>query len=103
MTETRQGNTHIYQDLGYADADEMLIKAQLVTTIRQTIQAQHWTQQQAAEVLEISQPKLSDLLKGRFRGVSEAKLLECLAKLHYRVQIAPSFPPQCDTHSRDTC
>ena len=43
MTETRQGNTHIYQDLGYADADEMLIKAQLVTKIRQTIQAKHWT------------------------------------------------------------
>lgn len=78
---------NIYADLGYPDADEMLIKAQLVTKIGKTIKARGWTQQKAAEVLGLTQPKLSEVLGGRFRGISEAKLLDCMARLNYRVQI----------------
>ncbi len=35
----------------------------------------------------MTQPKLSKMLRGQFRGVSEAKMLECLAKLGRDVQI----------------
>lgn len=35
----------------------------------------------------MTQPKLSNMLRGQFRGVSEAKMLDCLAKLGRDVQI----------------
>lgn len=64
-----------------ADADEMLVKAQLAAKIGEIIKARNWSQQQAAGMLGMTQPKLSNLLRGRFRGISEAKMLGCLARL----------------------
>jgi predicted XRE-type DNA-binding protein len=87
MTEVKQGSTNVYADLGFPNADEMLIKAQLVSKIREIIKSQQWTQQQAAKVLGITQPKLSDMLNGRFRGISEVKLLDCLNRLGRNIQI----------------
>ena len=35
----------------------------------------------------MTQPKLSKMLRGQFRGISEAKMLDCLARLGRNVQI----------------
>lgn len=83
--ETSSGN--VYADLGHADADEMLVKAQLATKIGEIIKDRRWSQQQAAEVLGLTQPKLSLLLRGQFRGISEIKMLDCLTRLGRDVQI----------------
>lgn len=96
MTDVQKGSTNIYADLDYPEADEMLVKAQLVTKIREIINARDWTQQEAANVLGMTQPKLSSLLRGQFRGVSEAKLMECLTRLGRRVQIVVG--PASQTH-----
>ena len=45
------------------------------------------TQMQAAELLGISQPKLSNMLRGRFLGISETKMIECLTRLGRNVEI----------------
>ena len=87
MIDIEQGSTNVYADLGRPDADEMLIKAQLATKIGDIIKHRRLTQVQAAEILCISQPKLSGLLRGQFRGISEAKMLECLARLGREVRI----------------
>ncbi|MDN5843349.1 MAG: helix-turn-helix domain-containing protein [Alcaligenaceae bacterium] len=87
MIEIEKGSGNIYADLGRADADEMLVKAQLATKIGEIIKRRGWTQQEAAEVLGMTQPKLSNMLRGQFRGISEAKMLNCLARLGRRVQI----------------
>ncbi len=79
MIEESTGN--VYTDLGIDDAEEMLIKAQLATKIGEIIKSHHWTQKQAAEILEIPQPKLSNMLRGQFRGISDAKMMEYLVKL----------------------
>lgn len=94
MIDIEQGSTNVYADLGYPDADEMLIKAQLATQIGNIIKRRRLTQVQAAEIVGISQPKLSGLLRGHFRGISEAKMLECLARLgrEVRIVIGPSRP-----------
>jgi predicted XRE-type DNA-binding protein len=81
------GSTNIYTDLGMPDADEMLIKAQLATTINQIITRRRLTQAKAAEIMGIPQPKVSALLRGRFRGISEAKMLEAIARLGRDVKI----------------
>ena len=66
------GTGNVYADLGYGNADEMLIKAQLVTKIAEIIRGKGITQTQAAQLLGMSQPKLSNLLRGQFRGISSA-------------------------------
>ena len=87
MIEIEEGSGNVYTDLDIPDADEMLVKAQLATKIGEIIKGRAWTQQEAAEVLGMTQPKLSKMLRGQFRGVSEAKMLECLARLGRQVQI----------------
>lgn len=87
MIEIEKSSGNVYADLGMADADEMLVKAQLAGKIAEIIKLRGWTQQQAAEVLSMTQPKLSKMLRGQFRGVSEAKMLDCLTRLGRRVQI----------------
>lgn len=85
--EIETGSNNVYADLGMANADEMLVKAKLALKIGEIIKSRRWTQQQAADVLGITQPKLSKMLRGQFRGISEAKMLDCLARLGRNVQI----------------
>ncbi|MDY0272898.1 MAG: helix-turn-helix transcriptional regulator [Advenella sp.] len=87
MIDMTHGTTNVYTDLDYENADEMLVKAQLVTKISQIINERKWTQQKSADVMGLPRPKLSKILNGQFRGVSEAKLLDCLARLGRNVQI----------------
>lgn len=84
----------VYEDLKYANADEMLIKAKLVTEIADQLKRRHLTQIEASELLGFSQPKLSNLLRGQFRGVSEKKLMECLTKLGRDIEIVVRPAPR---------
>ena len=87
MSDIIEGSGNVYADLGFPDAGEMLVKAHLATAIGDIIAARKLTQRQAAEILGLTQPKLSHLLNGRFRGISEAKMMECLARLGRDVRI----------------
>ncbi len=87
MIEIERGSGNVYADLNVPDADAMLLKAQLATKIGEIIQARGWSQQQAAEVLGMTQLTILNLLCGRFRGISEAKMLDCLVRLGHGVQI----------------
>jgi predicted XRE-type DNA-binding protein len=78
---------NVYADLGFKDADEMLVKAQLVVKIAEILRQRGWSQQQAAKVLGMTQPKLSKMLRGQFRGISEMKMMDCLVRLGHAVKI----------------
>lgn len=86
-TEIEETTGSVYAVLGLPDADEMLVKAQLATKIGEIIKSRKWSQQQSADVLGIPQSKLSKMLRGQFRGISESKMLDCLARLGRDVQI----------------
>ena len=87
MIEIEESNGNIYADLEIPNAEEMLIKAQLAAKIAEIIKERHWTQHEAADVLGITQPKLSRMLQGQFRGISEIKMLDCLTKLGRSIKI----------------
>jgi predicted XRE-type DNA-binding protein len=78
---------NVYAQLGFPDAAEMLVKAQLVTKIAEILKQRGWSQQQAAKVLGLTQPKLSKMLRGQFRGISEMKMMDCLVRLGRPVRI----------------
>ena len=61
-----EGSRNIYSDLGYTDSESMLVKAQLAAKIAEILQRRALTQARAAEILGLTQPKVSALLKGRF-------------------------------------
>jgi predicted XRE-type DNA-binding protein len=88
------GSGNVYADLGRPAANDMLIKAQLVHRISEILQEQELTQVKAAALLGISQPKLSNMLKGQFRGLSERKLMDCLTRLGQDVQIRVRHAPK---------
>lgn len=85
--DIEQGSGNVYADLGSESADEMLVKAQLAAKIGEIIKSRKLSQQEAAKLLGMTQPKLSNLLRGKFRGISEAKMLDCLARLGRDVKI----------------
>ena len=94
MSTIESGTTNVYADLCLPDAKEMLVKAQLATKIGDIIKRRKLTQVQAAELLGITQPKLSGLLRGQFRGISEAKMLECLMRLGRDIEIVVRSAPR---------
>ena len=87
MNKIESSSGNVYADLGDNQAEEMLVKARLALKIGEIIKQRHLTQVAAADLLGLSQPKLSGLLRGQFRGVSETKMLECLNRLGRDVQI----------------
>ena len=100
MIEVEEGTGNVYTDLGIANADEMIVKAQLATKIGEIIKGRKWSQQQAADVLSIPQSKLSKMLRGQFRGISEAKMLDCLARLgrDVKIVVGPARPASSVGH-----
>lgn len=90
MINVFHGSSNVYKDLGFSDSREMLIKAQLAHKISQILKEKNLTQKQASQLLKMTQPKLSKLLSGEFRGISEMKMLECLAKLGNDIRIVVS-------------
>lgn len=83
--EISSGN--VYADLGLPDADKLKIKAGLVIEIRRAMRDLGLTQQEAAKRMGITQPKVSDMMRGDFSNLSERKLMDCLNRLGYDIEI----------------
>jgi predicted XRE-type DNA-binding protein len=85
--EVHRGSGNVFADLGLADAEKLKIKTGLVIEIRKAMQARSLTQQEAADLMGISQPKVSDMMRGDFTNLSERKLMDCLTRLGYDIEI----------------
>jgi len=83
--EPSSGN--VYADLGFPNPEEELAKADLAIRIAQLIAERKLTQQKAAALLGIDQPKVSALLRGRLDGFSTERLLRFINRLGQDVEI----------------
>lgn len=83
----------IYAELGYKNYEEMETKSNLVMEISKAIKRKKITQTQAADIFGISQPKLSELLNGRFRGYSVERLIHFLNEIGQDVDIVVKSKP----------
>jgi predicted XRE-type DNA-binding protein len=83
----QRGSGNVFADLGGPDAEAHLLKAELVTRIDRIIRERRLTQARAAELLGISQPDVSRLLRGNFRDYSVERLLRLLTVLGRDVEI----------------
>lgn len=93
-TRVKIGEESVYEQLGFKDYKEMETKSILVMEISDAIKKKKLTQTRAAKVLGISQPKLSELLNGRFRGYSVERLMHFLNALDRDVNITVTPKPR---------
>jgi len=85
--EVQRSSGNVFADLGLPDADKLKIKTGLVIEIRKAMQRLGLTQQEAARRMGITQPKVSDMMRGDFSNLSERKLMDCLNRLGYDIEI----------------
>ena len=83
--ETSSGN--VFSDLGLPDADKLKIKSGLVIEITRAVRRLGLTQEEAGRRMGIPQPKVSGMMRGEFANLSERKLMECLNRLGYDIEI----------------
>jgi predicted XRE-type DNA-binding protein len=86
-TEYFVGSGNVYEDLGFADAEEMFAKLKLAAQINKIIENHGWTQKTAAAKLGTQQPEISNLIRGRLRSITYDRLVSWLLKLGYSVEI----------------
>lgn len=72
---------NVFTDLGLADAEELLAKADLVHAIQQLVHAKKLSQRAAAHLLGVAQPDLSRIFRGRLDGFSIERLVRMLNAL----------------------
>jgi predicted XRE-type DNA-binding protein len=83
--ETSSGN--VFADLGLAEAEKLKIKSGLVIEITRAVRRLGLTQEEAGRRMGIAQPKVSGMMRGDFANLSERKLMECLNRLGYDIEI----------------
>jgi predicted XRE-type DNA-binding protein len=85
--EVEAGSDNVFADLGLAGADKLKIKSGLVFEITRALRRLGLTQQEAGRRMGISQAKVSGMMRGEFANLSERKLMECLTRLGYDIEI----------------
>jgi predicted XRE-type DNA-binding protein len=74
---------NVFRDLGFSkeESEHLLVRADLLIQVQKAIASRRLKQAQAAKVLRVTQPRVSDLLRGRLDLFSTDALLDMLARL----------------------
>lgn len=80
---------NVFRDLGFSaeEAEHLLIRADLMIQLQKAIAARGLTQAKAAEILRVTQPRVSDALRGRIDLFSTDSLIDMLARLGMHVRL----------------
>jgi predicted XRE-type DNA-binding protein len=78
---------NVWLQLGFPDAEDHYLKAELVVRLAKAIQALGLTQRAAARRIGTTQPELSKILGGKFTEVSLERLMRFLTALGYPIEI----------------
>jgi predicted XRE-type DNA-binding protein len=81
------GSRNVFKDIGVPNAEEHLVKAQLVFKIDTIMKDRGLRQVEAAELFGVRQPDVSKMLRGEFRQFSVERLLRFLVALDQDVEI----------------
>lgn len=87
--EFTQGSGNVYADFGLPNAEEAKTKAELAMLITDIIKGKGFTQQQAAELMNIDQPKVSKIVRGLLSEFSIERLLKFILALGFDIEIKP--------------
>jgi predicted XRE-type DNA-binding protein len=85
----RRSSGNVFADLGFDEdeAEHLRIRSALMATLRQVLLDRKLTQVAAAAVFEVSQPRVSDLMRGKIDLFSIDMLVDMLARAGVRVEV----------------
>lgn len=80
---------NVFRDLGFSpdESEHLRVRSELMVKLQKSITARGLTQGAAAELLGVTQPRISDLMRGRLDLFSIDTLIDMLAKLGVRAKL----------------
>lgn len=85
----RRSSGNVFQDLGFApeEAENLRVRAELMIAVGELIHERGLTQTEAAELFGVSQPRVSDLVRGKIDRFSVDTLIAMLGAAGVTVQV----------------
>lgn len=95
-----RGSSNVLADLGFREAEERQTKLRLAFAINAILKERRLTQAEAAQVLNVRQPKVSSLANYKLDGFSVERLMTYLTALDRDVQIVIKKKPRSRSSGR---
>jgi len=85
----RVSTSNVFRDLGFGaeEAANLKVRAMLMVELEKYIQEKHLTQKRAAERLGVTQPRISDLIRGKIGLFSVDTLITMLTHAGLKVYV----------------
>jgi predicted XRE-type DNA-binding protein len=85
---------NVFRDLGFSDdeAENLRVRADLMICLSKLIEDRGLTQAQAAKLLGVTQPRISDLIRGKIQLFSVDSLIEMLGHAGAQVSVIVKQP-----------
>jgi Uncharacterized conserved small protein len=85
---------NVFEDLGFSheEAEHLRIRSALMATLGELIAKRGWSQNEAAKLLGVTQPRVSDLMRGKIDLFSIDTLVDMLAKTGCHVELRVAQP-----------
>jgi predicted XRE-type DNA-binding protein len=96
--EREESSGNVFADLNIPQPEETLAKAKLAHRICTIIEERGLTQTQAADILDVGQPKISALMHGHLDGFSTDRLFRFLNAFHQDIEI--TIKPHPNPHEQ---
>ena len=95
-TKVRRSSGNVFRDLGFSreEAEHLKIRTDLMIRLSKLIEARGLTQVQAADLFGVTQPRVSDLVRGKIDRFSIDTLVAMLGHAGVRVQIVVRRTPK---------
>ena len=80
---------NVFEDLGFEpdEAVNLKIRADLILDLQRYIKKQNWTQQEAADFFNETQPRISNLMNGDIERFSLDKLVQMIVKTGMQIKV----------------
>ncbi len=93
-TKIIRSSGNVFRDLGFGpeEAEHLLVRSDLMITLQKLIATRRLKQAEAARVLGVTQPRVSDLVRGRIDLFSTDALIDMLTRLGVKVRVITESP-----------
>jgi len=91
---------NVFEDMGFADAEEKLAKVKLAAIINKILEERKLTHKETSEILSLSQPKIAALHNGNLGEFSIEQLFIFLEALDHHIEITVTHKSKAETEPR---
>ena len=100
MSEVKRSSGNVFKDLWFPaeEAEYLKIRSTLMGHLRRIIEERGLTQAAAAKLFGVTQPRVSDLVRGRIDLFSIDTLVDLLARAGVKVRLTVTASPQRKGH-----